>query len=152
MNAVLFSVSFLLLAMTDSDLLFQRLVEALNAHDIDGVVDCHATDFKGVDVSEAQPQSGLGSVRLSLARYLEAFPDLVYTPEEIISAGNSLAVVWNARGTHLGTWANIPPSGRPVTIRGISRLKVAEGKIIQTLTVWDVAGLLRAIGLLPHLT
>jgi hypothetical protein len=34
----------------------------------------------------------------------------------------------------------------------MSRLKVANGKIIDTLTIWDVAGLLRAIGLLPNLS
>jgi steroid delta-isomerase-like uncharacterized protein len=140
------------LLMPTNDQIFQKLVDALNAHDVEQVLDAHATDFIGVDVSEAQPQTGPESVRLSVSRYLEAFPDLTYSPEEIISDGNTIAVVWKARGTHLGTWANIPPTGRSVCIRGMSRLKVANGKIIDTLTIWDVAGLLRAIGLLPNLS
>jgi len=46
---------------------------------------------------------------------------------------------------------NIPPTGRAVAVRGTSVLTVEDGKIKRAFRIWDVAGLLRSIGLLPEL-
>jgi hypothetical protein len=46
---------------------------------------------------------------------------------------------------------NIPPTGRNVEVLGTSVLTVGDGKIARGLYIWDVAGLLRSIGLLPEL-
>jgi hypothetical protein len=46
---------------------------------------------------------------------------------------------------------NIPATGRPVTVRGVSVCHVEGGRIVRAMHIWDVAGLLRAIGLLPEL-
>jgi steroid delta-isomerase-like uncharacterized protein len=95
--------------------------------------------------------NGINAVRQSLANYVTAFPDFTFTQEEVIIHGNSVAVVWSARGTHRGTWANIPPTGRIAQIRGMTRFQIKQGKIARAMVIWDVAGLLRAIGLLPQL-
>ena len=36
-------------------------------------------------------------------------------------------------------------------MRGVSALTLRDGKVIRGLYIWDVAGLLRNIGLLPEL-
>jgi hypothetical protein len=46
---------------------------------------------------------------------------------------------------------NIPPTGRRIAVCGISLLTIEGGRISRGLYVWDVAGLLRSIGLLPEL-
>jgi hypothetical protein len=46
---------------------------------------------------------------------------------------------------------HIPPTGRKIAVRGISVLTIENGKITRGLYVWDAAGLLRTIGLLPEL-
>jgi hypothetical protein len=46
---------------------------------------------------------------------------------------------------------HIPPTGRFATVRGVSILTFMDGKIYRGQYMWDVAGLLRAIGLLPEL-
>ena len=46
---------------------------------------------------------------------------------------------------------HIPPTGRKIAVRGISVLTIENEKITSGLYVWDAAGLLRAIGLLPEL-
>ena len=45
----------------------------------------------------------------------------------------------------------IPPTGREVAVRGVSILTIADGKVTHGETIWDTAGLLRALGLLPEL-
>jgi hypothetical protein len=46
---------------------------------------------------------------------------------------------------------NIQATGRSVAMRGMSLLTLEDGKIKCGLYIWDVAGLLRSIGLLPEL-
>ena len=67
------------------------------------------------------------------------------------SSGERVVVVWTARGTHLGALMNIPASGRMVTVRGVSAFRLRDGQITQAEYIWDVAGMLRDIGLLPEL-
>jgi steroid delta-isomerase-like uncharacterized protein len=124
---------------------------AWNAHDVERVAALYAPDCESIDVAEPAPQHGREEVRASVARYLSAFPDLLFTQEEAVVDGNRVAVVWMATGTHQGSLMHIPPTGRKVTVRGTSFLTVVDGMVSRDLSVWDVAGLLRAIGLLPDL-
>jgi steroid delta-isomerase-like uncharacterized protein len=131
--------------------LVTELLEAWNAHDVDRVTTFYAPDYEGVDVGQARPQRGPEGIRQTLVRYLEAFPDLHFTEEATIIQGDRAAVAWTAQGTHRGKVMNIPPTGRLIQVRGVSILTVAEEKVSQALYVWDVAGLLRNLGLLPEL-
>lgn len=47
---------------------------------------------------------------------------------------------------------NIPATGRSVKVRGVSMMTIAGGPIQRTWRVWDLAGLLRTLGLLPELS
>jgi steroid delta-isomerase-like uncharacterized protein len=131
--------------------LVTQLLEAWNAHDVDRVADLHTPDYKGEDVGQARPRHGREGVRQAMVRYLRAFPDLHFTQEATIVEDDQVALFWTARGTHRGKLMNIPPTCRPVQVRGVSLLTLQDGKIRHGLIIWDVAGLLRAIGLLPEL-
>jgi steroid delta-isomerase-like uncharacterized protein len=133
------------------DQLVVQLTEAWNSHDADGVAALCAEDFEGVDVAEAMPLHGREDVRQGAARYLHAFPDLRFVAEEVVVEGDRVAVAWRAQGTHRGPLMKIPATGRTVVIRGASLLTVREGKFVRGLSIWDVAGLLRGLGLLPDL-
>ena len=131
------------------------MVNAWNEHDVDGVMSFYAPEYVGIDVGQPTPEHGLEGKRRAVAQYLHAFPDLRFVPEEPVgmsAAGVDTVVLnWIATGTHLGPFMNIPPSGRTIQVRGVSTLKLRDGKIVGATYVWDVAGLLRAIGLLPDL-
>ncbi len=127
------------------------LLDAWNAHDIERVAGFYTPDYEGVDVAQATPQHGQEGIRQMVARYIQAFPDLHFTPDETISEGNRVVVVWTAHGTHERSLLNIPPSGRKIMVRGVSVLTLAGTRVQHGVYVWDVAGLLRSIGLLPDL-
>jgi steroid delta-isomerase-like uncharacterized protein len=131
--------------------LVTNLVNAWNAHDVDRVANLHAPDYEGVDVGEAVPRRGTDGTRQAMRRYLRAFPDLQFVEEATVVDGDRVAWVWRIRGTHLGPIMHIPPSGHCVEMRCVALLTLADGKIKQATYVWDVAGFLRAIGLLPEL-
>jgi steroid delta-isomerase-like uncharacterized protein len=127
------------------------LFEAWNEHDVERAASLYSPSYKGYDIGRASPENGPEDERNRMARYLDAFPDLKFKTGEILVQGNQAAVVWTAEGTHQGTLMNIPPTGRSVFVRGMSLLTIDEDKIVGGLYVWDTAGLLRSIGLLPDL-
>jgi hypothetical protein len=46
---------------------------------------------------------------------------------------------------------NIPPTGHKVQVRGVSIIDVEDGLIVRGQYIWDLAGMLRHMGLLPEL-
>ena len=131
--------------------LVEDLLDAWNAHDIRRITTFYAPQYEGVDVGEAEPQRGPRAISQAVDKYLRAFPDLRFVGEDVVVQGDRAVVVWTAHGTHGGKLMHIPPTGRKIAVRGISVLTIENGKITRGLYVWDAAGLLRAIGLLPEL-
>lgn len=131
--------------------LIAQLVETWNSHDPALVAQRYSDDCHILDVAIAQPLSGRLGVQGMFAAYYHAFPDLEITPDDVIVTGERVALFWTARGTHQGPILNIPASGRRVETRGVNRLLLRDGQVIETLTIWDVAGMLRGLGLLPDL-
>lgn len=127
------------------------LVRAWNAHDADRIVGLHAPKYVGIDVAEAAPRHGREGIRRVVEIYLRAFPDLQLTVEDMLVDGNRLVVLWIAHGTHVGSVMRIPPTHRPIEVRGLSVLTIEAGMITRAFHHWDVAGMLRNLGLLPEL-
>jgi steroid delta-isomerase-like uncharacterized protein len=127
------------------------LLAAWNSHNVERAAEFYALDYEGVDVSQSAPHRGQAGFRQMLATYLTAFPDLQFTNEATIVEGNRAVMIWIADGTHLGRLMNIPPSGHKFQVRGVTVLTLENNKVNHALYIWDVAGLLRNIGLLPEL-
>lgn len=136
---------------TSPERLVADLLTAWNAHDLDQATAFFAVDYLGSDVAQAEPQHGREGMRQMLALYFQALPDLRFTADELVVQGERAVLIWTAHGTHRGALLNIPASGRKVTVRGVSSFTLASGKVSRATHIWDLAGLLRAIGLLPEL-
>ena len=129
----------------------QDLIKAWNSHDIDRALKFYAPDYAGEDVGRTRRYEGHAGAREFIGAYFKAFPDIELSADEMIGDGERAALMWTARGTHRGAIMNIPPTNRPINIRGVSLFTVRENKVQQATYIWDVAGLLREIGLLPEL-
>jgi steroid delta-isomerase-like uncharacterized protein len=127
------------------------LLSAWNSHDVGRAAEFYSPDYEGMDVSQSAPHRGQAGIRQMLTAYLTAFPDLQFTDEATIVEGNRAVMIWIADGTHLGRVMNIPPSGHKIQVRGVTVLTLENNKVYRALYIWDVAGLLRNIGLLPEL-
>jgi steroid delta-isomerase-like uncharacterized protein len=141
-------------AMAESDQLGRLahdLIAAWNDHDARRVASLFAEDYVGDDVSLAEPLHGPRDVRRLVLYNLLGYPDLHFELHDTLTQGDRIALIWTVRGTHRGRVMNIPPTEAQVEARGITVLTVREGKIWRSLRVWDVAGMLRNIGLLPDL-
>lgn len=125
---------------------------AWNAHDTQAVAAHYAPDCEDVDVARTAPQYGPDSVRRTLLYYLRAFPDFHVTLDDAIVADQRVAMYWTWTGTHRGTFMNIPATGHRVTVRGSSLVTLKDGQIQRAVRIWDLAGLLRDLKLLPELS
>ena len=129
----------------------KSLTKAWNSHELEQVLPCYSEEYEGVDIGEAKIQHGREAVREMLLRYWKAFPDLRFTVRSTVAEGNRIAISWLAEGTQQGPIMNIPPTGRKVEIRGVSIIDVKDGLVVHGEYIWDLAGMLRHMGLLPEL-
>jgi steroid delta-isomerase-like uncharacterized protein len=79
----------------------------------------------------------------------EAFPDLHFTVEDQIAAGDRVVTRWAATGTHEGEFQGCPPTGRKVRISGIDIDRFASGKVVECWPEVNELGLLQQLGVLP---
>jgi steroid delta-isomerase-like uncharacterized protein len=77
--------------------------------------------------------------------FLEAFPDIQVTVEDVLSIESDAVVRWRATGCHRGPAFGIPPTGRQVTLRGMSWLRFENGLIVEGWDHWNFNGLLAAL-------
>jgi steroid delta-isomerase-like uncharacterized protein len=128
-----------------------NLLDAWNAHDVERALSFYSPEFAGEDVGIAQSFRGEVGVRHFIQHYLDAFPGLHITQDAALVNGDQVALSWTAQGYHQGPLMNIPATGHSVTVRGMSFLTLHDNKIRKLVNVWDVAGMLRELGLLPEL-
>jgi steroid delta-isomerase-like uncharacterized protein len=130
----------------------KNLFAAWNAHDVCAVVSFYAPNYEELDVARRDLMRGTENVRRTCIYYLRAFPDLKIVLDDCLVVGNRAALYWTWTGTQRGTFMNIPPMGHTVKVRGTSLILVEGGKLRRALRIWDLAGLLRDLKLLPELS
>ena len=78
-----------------------------------------------------------------------SFPDIQFTTEDIVAEGDKVAVYWKGSATHKGEFFGIAPTGKPVTVAGISIIEIVDGKIVREVGHSDMLGVLQQIGAFP---
>jgi len=138
--------------MTDSLVSYvQHLTDAWNSHELEQVLVHYSEEYEGVDIGASGLQRGREAVKEMLVRYWKAFPDLKFTVQSSVAEDGRIAISWLAEGTQQGPIMNIPPTGRQVKVRGVSIIDVKDNLVVRGEYVWDLAGMLRHMGLLPEL-
>jgi steroid delta-isomerase-like uncharacterized protein len=137
---------------TDLATFADTINQAWNSHDMEKVLGFYSSEYVAEDVGQAFLLRGPEGVRLMLENYWQAFPDLEFTIMDTVVQNSRLVIVWMAEGTHQGTIMHIPATGRRVAVRGVSIIDVQEGLVMRGKYIWDLAGMLRHMGLLPELS
>jgi len=83
------------------------------------------------------------------AIFTVGFPDLTITIEDLLEDGDKVIVRLVFRGTHLGEFFGIPPTGKAVIVTHIHIFRVANGRIVEHWGNADDLGMLRQLGVLP---
>ena len=120
--------------------------EALNAGDIDG---CLARITPDIIINLAElpePQHGRETWRQGFELMRAAFPDLEAHVEDIVAAGDKVAVRVRFRGTHAGEFLGFAATMRVVEYVSHEFYRIADGLIAEEWICSDMATLLGQIG------
>jgi steroid delta-isomerase-like uncharacterized protein len=130
-------------------LLAQRVWEEVwHQGQLSRIDDLFTTDFVRHDPGGRELQ-GTEQNRQFIGSLRAAFPDVHYTVEDQIAEGDKVVVRYRFRGTHLGAFQGMPPTGKQVTYTGILIYRIVDGKIAEQWTEFDLLGFLRQLGVLP---
>ena len=74
---------------------------------------------------------------------LAAFPDAIYTVDDIMAEGDKVTIRYTMQATHKGSFAGFAPTGKKITAKGVEIDRIEEGKIAETWDFPDYLSLLR---------
>jgi steroid delta-isomerase-like uncharacterized protein len=132
--------------------LVRRLLEEVwnkgNAHVAD---ELFTSNYTHHDPSTPDVGRGPESEKKRMTLYRQAFPDLRLTIDDLIAEGETVTARWTCTGTHKGELAGIAPTGKHVTMTGISIARFANGKMTEGWVNWDALGLMQQLGVVHEL-
>ncbi len=126
------------------------LDEVWNKGNLSLVDELFTPNFEFHDASTPDLGRGPESEKKRVTLYRNAFPDLRITIEDMIAEGETVVTRWSCRGTHKGDLSGIAPTGKQITISGITVGRFANGKIAQGYANWDALGLMQQLGVVPQ--
>ena len=136
--------------MTDNTAIIRRLIDGvINGRELDLIPELVTEDYLYIDNSLGRFE-GPAALRKIMSQSLLAFPDSVWTIEEQIADGDSVAsrFTWNA--THKHDFDVLPASGKHMTVTVISFDTFRDGRMQETRQYRDNLALLRQLGFIPE--
>lgn len=105
-----------------------------------------ATDFVAHTPASSDDLNGPEGVKQYFTSLHQAFPDIQFSVEDQVAEGDRVVARWIARGTHKGDFNGIPPTGKSITVSGITINRFADGAVVEGWMSLDELGLLQQLG------
>jgi len=136
----------------------RKFADTFNKHDLDGLAKLYAEDAVAYDPMYPEPLRGREAIRKDTAGFFRGFPDIrmevITTLEKDDRNG---ADEMRLTGTQTGpletpTGQVLPPTNKRVEMRGSGFARLNErGEIVEERRYYDVATLLRQLGITPEM-
>ena len=110
-----------------------------------------AVNYTHHDSSTPDVGRGPDGEKKRVTLYRNAFPDLRFNVEDLIAEGESVTARWSCRGTHKAELNGIAPTGKQITISGISVVRFSSGKMVEGWVNWDALGMMQQLGVVQEL-
>ncbi len=123
--------------------------EILNTGDWSHADEVLTDDVVMYHPSAPEPIRGRDGVREFLGQFRAGMPDLSLTVDDVAEGGDRAAARWSARGTHKADLFGIPPTGREISIRGISFFRFSDGRIAEDWVEENTFEVLQQLGVVP---
>ena len=94
----------------------------------------------------SQAIHGREGIKQYVALLRAAFPDIHFTIEQQVAEGDRVVTRWTARGTHLGEFQGIPPTGKQVRVTGTDIDRIVNGKAVECWINMDELGMMQQLG------
>jgi len=122
--------------------------EILNKGNID-MIDTHfASNY--VNKTVTSTVNGQTEAKEYFGAFLTGFSDINFVVDEIFGVEDRVVKRWTFTGTHTGEFAGVPPTGKVMTVQGVSVSRIENGKIAEELDYMDDLGFLQQLGVIPQ--
>jgi steroid delta-isomerase-like uncharacterized protein len=128
----------------------RRLAEDPWQGKLDETLELVGDDYVAHVPGSAEPFRGKEGFRAFVTTYQTGFPDGTITIDEQIAEGDVVATRWTGRGTHTGELMGMPPTGREITIAGMTYARIADGKAREVWIIWDTLAMMQQLGAVPE--
>jgi predicted ester cyclase len=95
----------------------------------------HLADEFDLHVGGATHPTTVADFEVIVDTWHAAFPDLRFDIHMIIEDDDVAAVYATLRGTHLGPWRGLAPTGRSIAVEHAFFLRVLDGIVVE---VWEI--------------
>lgn len=129
----------------NKELLTSYISEVWGAGDLSALSDFLSPSFKR-HVSPLQPPVDFAGQVERLEGFRTAFPDITVTVEDVIADGDRVAFRSTMRGTHLGEFLGISPTGREVTVGLVDIIRIEDGAFVEQWGGPDLFDMVRQLG------
>jgi len=134
---------------TDLKTKLERIpLEILNQGKYELIDEIYAPDFVEHYAQPGVPPTREGFKQFAMA-YRSAFPDLRYTVEDAIEAGDKIVHRLSASGTMKGDFLGMPATGKHATWTEIHIGRVADGRLVEHWGLVDQLALFVQLGIVP---
>jgi predicted ester cyclase len=89
---------------------------------------------------------GVANVAEMLRGFIGALPDLHATEQDVVAAGDTIAVRYVVEATHEGNLLGLEPTGRRVRWDAVDVYRLADGMIVEEWAGDDLAAILYQVG------
>lgn len=113
--------------------------------DLELLTELYADD--AVDRTPFGEQRGLAAIRESYEAFIDAFPDVSQTVEDVVVDGDRVAMRITSRGTHEGALWGIEPTGMEIEVEQVAFVRIENGLIAERWFLSDNLSLLAQLGI-----
>jgi steroid delta-isomerase-like uncharacterized protein len=122
--------------------------EAFNKGNMKAVDEFMSANFVEHDPFPGQGP-GLQGFKQGLTAFRQAFPDLHVGIDDMIADGEKVVIRSTMKGTHKGTFMNMPPTGKQISVEGIDIVRISGGKAVEHWGLTDTFTMMQQLGAIP---
>ncbi len=122
--------------------------DVINRGELECANDLVKEDFIELDPLPGQ-QQGREGLKAVIAMLRAAFPDMHWVVNEMIAEEDKVVTRFIWTGTHQGPFLGIPPTGKPVEVKGVVIDRLEQGKMADSRLLMDTMSLMQQLGVVP---
>ena len=127
---------------------FKEVFENGNLNAIDDLVVKDAIEHEPPPPG-VQMKPGREGVKQLCKAYVDAFRPMTVNVHEIYQDGDTVITRTTYTGTHSGTFAGIPATGKTFSVEGIDIIRVEGDRTAEHWGQFDAVGMLTQLGVIP---
>ena len=101
-----------------------------------------------VSHDRGNPTNDREGVKQIVSAIKAAFPDVVFTTDDVIGEDDRVAARFTMSGTQTGEFMGVPPTNKQIIVTGIDIVRFEDGKAIEHWHEWSGMELLQQLGVL----